>query len=100
MKTHNLHTCKGCIYFDTCGDPERVDFCTGYKTRTSDLEEKLANIEKRIDNMFADYPTKELRRELIFNCPQFDELVMERRGLKAELDRLVCLEELELKMEV
>ena len=95
-----MKVCKGCIYFETCGDVERTEPCKGKKTRREELEEQLSSIEKRIDNMFADFPTKELRRELIFNTPQFDELVMERKSIKAELDRLVCLEELELKMGV
>ena len=95
-----MKVCKGCIYFETCGDTERVEQCNEKKTRREELEEQLASIEKRIDNMFKDFPTPELRRELILNCPQFDELVMERKAIKAELDHLICMEELETKMGV
>lgn len=64
--------------------------------RKTEIEKQLTSIEKRIDNMFADFPTRELRRELIFNTPQFDELIMERKTLKEELDALNRFEEVEV----
>ena len=97
MKKTKNNVCVGCVYFAACGDTERTESCAGRKTRRMELEEEMSSIDKRLDNMFKDFPTPELRRKLVFETPQFDELVMEHKRVREELETLIRVEEMEVE---